>query len=69
MEDGVTLYTQIKVRQNYPVSSGIFSNRFKNEGGPLIHFRNPRIGVSIWPVMAKDSAGNWNPSAPAFVEV
>ncbi len=36
----------------------------KDEGSPLIHFRNPKTGMSVWPVMVKDSEGNWNPADP-----
>jgi hypothetical protein len=44
------------------------ADKEKDEGGPLIHFRNKKTGVSIWPVMVKDSEGNWNPSDPDAIE-
>jgi hypothetical protein len=44
------------------------ADKEKDEGGPLIHFRNPRTGVSVWPVMVKDSEGNWVDSCPDAIE-
>jgi hypothetical protein len=38
------------------------------EQPPLIRFHNPRTGVTIYPVMVKDSEGNWVPSDPGVVE-
>ncbi len=38
------------------------------ESPPLMHFRNPKTGMSVWPVMKKDSEGNWTPSAPDAIK-
>ncbi len=39
-----------------------------DEQQPLIRFRNKKTGLVIYPMMVKDSKGNWVPSDPAGLE-